>query len=430
MLSKEFLDYAALYIAGKPKEVLRESYGSINQGLQELYQIGVEIQFDEKRISPSELQKLYQKIQNTHGLNKFEDYETVDFLVCFELGFNHKIAPILEHRKKLKLLYGGLIYATHRFPTAAVIDKKVKRLITEEVIFRNLQKAQNARWAGDFNKCHQIIYALENNVSSSYLSRRAIQYWTANINDLKVEASFTIGDLARSAETLNLSEDSINSWGGQRDYIKLTHAYLRKAVLNRQLFSLENNSETPLFESIDTLREAEKEVAQKLMAQKNDQDAANTLVSLYCDLAKTYAQIKEFRVAGQYYNRAVNKLEQLDDLYSRRQIDLIRTKTIILSEETQPQTFYEINRLERGIEEMYFAIENAKRFHRDDFMLQELLAKDLIPLLAIIGKSGKFSYKEEAQRLFLNCQKRATELNLRHQQRGLKILANQFSFRL
>lgn len=427
MLSKEFLEHAAFYLSDERKEVLKESYGSINKGVTDLYKAGVEIQLDERKISSSALQRLYQKIQNNYQLDEFEDYEITDFLVCFELGFNHTIAAILPHRKKLKLICGGLLYAAHRFARTPRSYKEIRHpTVSEEFIFEELQKAQDARWAGYFNKCYQIIHSLENSIFSSHLSEKVRQYWTASINDLKVEASFTIGNLAYSTETLKQSEETIDDWEAQRDYIKLTHAYLRKAVLHRQLSSAENDLKVSFFESVDTLLGAEKEVGYHLIAQKNNQDAVNTLISLYCDIAKNYAQIKNFSLAWQYYHRALNKLEQLDSLRSRRRMDVIRAKAIILSEQYKPRRLYEINQIEQGIEDMYFAIEHTKQFHSNDFMLQELLAKDLIPLLAIVGNAGKLQYKEDAQILLLRCQKKAVELNLHYQQRGLEDMTRRF----
>lgn len=426
MLSKEFPNYVVRYVSDELKIVLKESYGSINQGLRELYQIGVEIQFDEGKISSPKLQKLYQKIQNTHQLSESKDYEIIDFLVCFELGYKHKIAPILHHRKKLKLIYSGLIYAAHRFSNTRRCPQ-AKILISEEDINTKLLAAQNARWRCDFYKCNQIINSLEQQIYSANLGEHAFQYWTANIKDLKVESLFTVSDSKNYPEKIELSDEAIDIWGKQRNFIKLTHAYLRKAVLYRQKFLLDNGQQSSLFDVVETLKEAEKEVSQALKAQKNSQEAIHTLFNFYCEIAKSYAQISEFSLSWSYYYKASNKLNDLDDSASRCQLDLVRTRAVILSEQDSVRNLYEINRIESIIEEMRIAIERAEKSYSHDIVLREILVKDLIPLLSVVGKSGKHSFKEEARFLLFSCQEKALQLNLLHQVRGLKLIAHKFS---
>ncbi len=86
----------------------------MNEALRVLYLSGSEIQLDERRISRTELKNLDLRIRDKYGLIDY-DYELIDFLVCYELGFNEKIVPNLQKRGTLKTIGGSvLVYAARR----------------------------------------------------------------------------------------------------------------------------------------------------------------------------------------------------------------------------------------------------------------------------------------------------------------------------
>ena len=79
---------------------------------------------------------------------------------------------------------------------------------------------------------------------------------------------------------------------------------------------------------------------------------------------------------------------------------------------------------------MHQAIDIAEKLFGNDLVLREILVKDLIPLLAVVGNSGRASFKESAQAFLRESRKNARQLKLFHQMRGLNFIANKYSLHL
>jgi hypothetical protein len=424
MLSDELLDFAAGRIADERKEVLKQSFGSTITGLRKVYEIGVEIQCDSRRSSLSDYQILFDQIRTDLVLNEADDFELVDFLACFELGFASELEPIAERRKQLKLMCASVVFAVHRFPPPESRGKGIQHL-SEGTCFDLLSEAQEARWRCDFDIYDELIADLESRIRYSSLGRAAKNYWYSNLGDLKVETSFTISRTEFSEAGLQAADDAIFSWGNQRNFEKLTHAYLRKTVLLRQRSLMVSDGSQPLHAALATLLEAEQEVGRQLAAIGNEVLSAAAF-SLYVELAKANAQIANFSKAWEFYRLAARRLEGVGAAYHRRRLDLVRCEAVILAEQNCVRNFSEINRVERCINEMNSAISIADIAYSNDRVLREILVKDLIPLMAIVGGAGKSQFKEEAYALLGSCQDKAISLNLFHQQRGLKYIQNKF----
>ncbi len=428
MLSKELLDVVGRYISDDKREVLKESYSSVKEALTDLYLVGVELQSGSQGMTLAYLQDLHNRISREYGLNDKEDYELIDFLVCFELGFNDKVAPVVRERQKLKMVFGGLIFAAHRFAGIPPV-RAAKTIVTEADICQELSVAQEARWQLDFRKCFGILDTLENCIKGSPLSWVSKQYWSANVSDLKVEALFTTSNIANHGRAVALADAVVNDWGKQRNYVKLAHSYLRKAVLYRQRAFLDATPKPSLVSCLDTMLEAEEEVTKRLAAQK-DQEAIRTLFSLYIELAKAHAQTGMISQAWRFFHYADKQFNFVADLSARRYLDLVRAKAVILAEQNRVRDFYEINKVEECIDEMQQAIDTAERRFANDLVLREILTKDLIPLLASLGNSGKASCKEAAQNLLRDSWQTARQLKLFHQMRGLNFIAAKYSLHL
>lgn len=65
---------------------------------------------------------------------------------------------------------------------------------------------------------------------------------------------------------------------------------------------------------------------------------------------------------------------------------------------------------------------------REHLVLREILVKDLIPLLAADGYTGRISGR--GANLVLDCRQKALQLRLFHPMRGLNFIADKFSLQL
>jgi len=407
------IDYVLGHLTGEQRTVLGHVYSDISRGVQTLCADGFNILNSDHDLERAEVTSRTAALRAKCAKDDDEAPAKLQTLLAFELAYERLLR---SGGNRLKFFSAdGLIVAPHLFG-----DRHA-----EEAIAAKLWATQEARWRCEFGLVDLYLTQLDQAVVT--LRGPAKPFWKAKINDLRVETLFTTSQRVYQDTALTHAVGAIASWQHLHKPVELAHAFLRKAVVERQRF-MRSYDVKYLALNLAALQTALDDDLVALLRRDRNLDAKNALFSLYCDAAKSYAMVGEFNSAAELYRAAAWVCEELEEIRPRREIDLIRAEAIILegrlTERPYPRDHLV---LDDTIERMTAAIQRVGQMYDQDRVLKEVMIKDLIPLLILTGRSDR---KEEAQELLNRSLADANAYGLYHQIRGIQMIASKYDLPL
>lgn len=362
----------------------------------------------------NQLEERFDGIEKRFALTFDDDLLSIDAFICFQVAFEREIQFRHERRELIKV--GSVVLASHLFRNREPIS------ISENDVREQLSDAYAKRLRCDFAACHRSLDDLERTLAP--LSHAWAKHLLAEVIDLRVEALHTACRLPLHHLAVHVSTKSLNLWFEIKEYERLLHAFMREAILYRQLYYSDFDRDH-FYAVARTLQDAENyEIVRLADASQSNKHVQESIGKFYTDEVKGLAQIGDFENAKKYIQLAEARCADAGGEISSVWLFLIRSKAVYIAEKLAtrpyPRDFIE---LDETIGQMKIATATAVQNYPDDLVLHQVLRRDTVPLLALTHTAP---LRDEARELFDKCRTDARSLGLDHELRVLNDTSRRF----